>query len=57
MTVRRIGYCAFRRNMRFWLRRQSLGEEIRVTRLGRVVQILYGMRRRLNPLGRPLSGC
>ena len=48
MTVRRVAYSAYRRNMRFWRRRQRLGDEIRVTRFGQVMAILCGRRRRLN---------
>jgi hypothetical protein len=49
MTVRRVAYSAYRRNVRFWRRRQRLGDEIRVLRFGRVMTILCGTRRRLNP--------
>ena len=49
MTVRRVTYSAFRRNVRFWRRRQRLGDEIRVMRFGQVMTILCGTRRRLNP--------
>jgi hypothetical protein len=50
MTVRRVAYSAFRRNIRFWRRRQRLGDEIRVTRFGHVMAILCATRRRLNLL-------
>ena len=49
MTVRRVAYSAFRRNVRFWRRRQRMGEEIRVMRFGQVMTILCATRRRLNP--------
>jgi hypothetical protein len=48
MTVRRVAFSAFRRNRGFWRRRQRLGDEIRVMRLGQIMAILCGTRRRLN---------
>ncbi|MFN2646896.1 MAG: hypothetical protein ABR570_18050 [Burkholderiales bacterium] len=49
MTVRRVAYSTYRRNMLFWRRRQKLGDEIRVTRFGQVMAILCATRRRINP--------
>jgi len=42
MTIRKISYAGFRRNITFWIRRQERGEDIRLMRQGEVVGILYG---------------
>jgi hypothetical protein len=47
MAIRRISSCSFRRNRAFWEKRRRHGDEIRVTRMRRVISILYGLRRRL----------
>lgn len=42
MTIRKVSYAAYRRNMSFWIGRQERGEEIHVMQMGRVVGVLYG---------------
>jgi hypothetical protein len=45
MHIRRISNALFRRNRPFWLRRlKILREEIRLTRMRRVIGILNGWR-------------
>jgi len=45
MAVRRISNTLYRRNRSFWQRRQRRGDEIRITRLQRLVAVFYGLRR------------
>ena len=42
MTIRKVSYTAFRRNMSFWIGRQERGEEIHLLQMGRVVGALHG---------------
>ncbi|HUQ74182.1 MAG TPA: hypothetical protein VM183_05600 [Burkholderiales bacterium] len=44
MAVRTITSVVYSRNRAFWLRRQRRGDQIRVTRLQRVIAVLYGLR-------------
>jgi hypothetical protein len=44
VAIRTISNVAYRRNRTFWQRRQRRGDEIRVTRLQRVIAIFYGLR-------------
>jgi hypothetical protein len=44
MAIRTISCVSWRRNRRFWQRRQKCGDEIRVTRLQRIVAVFYGLR-------------
>ena len=44
MAIRTISSTAYSRNRRFWQRRQRRGDEIRVTRLQRLVAVFYGQR-------------
>jgi len=46
MTIRRISKAAFSRNRAFWEKRRHRGDEIRVTRMRRVISVLCGLRRR-----------
>ena len=43
MAVRTISNTLYRRNRSFWQRRQRRGDEIRVTRLQRVIAVFYGL--------------
>jgi hypothetical protein len=45
MAIRTISCAAYRRNRSFWQRRQRSGDEIRITRLQRLVAVFYGLRR------------
>lgn len=47
MATRTVSNAAYRRNRAFWQRRQRRGDEIRVTRLQRVIAIFYGLRTRI----------
>ena len=44
MAIRTISNTLYRRNRAFWQRRQRRGDEIRVTRLQRVIAGFYGLR-------------
>jgi hypothetical protein len=44
MAIRTISTVAYRRNRAFWQRRQRRGDEIRITRLQRIVAVFYGLR-------------
>ena len=44
MAIRTISNTAYRRNRAFWQRRQRRGDQIRVTRLQRVIAVFYGLR-------------
>ena len=44
MAIRTISSAAYARNRSFWQRRQRRGDEIRVTRLQRVIAVLYSLR-------------
>jgi hypothetical protein len=44
MAIRTISSAVYRRNRAFWQRRQRRGDQIRVTRLQRVIAIFYGFR-------------
>jgi hypothetical protein len=46
MAVRRISRSLFSRNRSFWEKRRRCGDEIRVTRMRRVISVLSGLRRR-----------
>lgn len=41
MTIRKVSYAAFQRNMLHWIKRQERGEEIHLLQMGRVVGVLY----------------
>lgn len=41
MTIRRISYAAYRRNVSFWISRQERGETIHLMQGRRVVGILH----------------
>jgi hypothetical protein len=45
MAIRRISKTVFSRNRTFWEKRRRRGDEIRVTRMGRVISILYALSR------------
>ena len=45
MAIRTISSTVYRRNRAFWQRRHRRGDEIRVTRLHRVIAVFYGMAR------------
>jgi len=45
MAIRTISSTVYRRNRAFWQRRHRSGDEIRVTRLQRIIAVFYGMRR------------
>ena len=40
MAIRRISKSVFSRNRAFWEKRRRRGDEIRVTRMGRVIAVL-----------------
>lgn len=42
MTVRKVSYTAYCRSISFWIEHQEQSEEIRLTRQGKVVGVLYG---------------
>ena len=44
MAVRTISSAAYARNRAFWQRRQRRGDQIRVTRLQRIIAVFYGLR-------------
>jgi hypothetical protein len=44
MAIRTISNVRYRRNRSFWQRRQRRGDEIRITRLQRIVAVFYGLR-------------
>ncbi|HWI37222.1 MAG TPA: hypothetical protein VNU64_12280 [Burkholderiales bacterium] len=44
MAIRTISNTLYRRNRAFWQRRQRRGDEIRVTRLQRIIAVFYGVR-------------
>ena len=44
MAIRTISSVVYRRNRGFWQRRQRRGDEIRVTRLQRLIAVFYGLR-------------
>ena len=44
MAIRTISSAAYRRNRAFWQRRQRRGDQIRVTRLQRIIAVFYGLR-------------
>jgi hypothetical protein len=44
MAVRTISSVTYFRNRVFWLQRQRRGDQIRITRLQRLVAVLYGLR-------------
>lgn len=44
MAIRTISSAVYRRNRAFWQRRQRRGDEIRVTRLQRIIAVFYGFR-------------
>ena len=46
MAIRTISNVAFSRNRAFWQRRRRRGDDIHLTRMHRLVAILYGLRRR-----------
>jgi len=46
MAIRCISRAAFNRNRAFWEKRRRCGDEIRVTRMRRVISVLSGLRRR-----------
>jgi len=46
MAIRTISSAVYRRNRAFWQRRQRRGDEIRVTRLQRIIAVFYGYRLR-----------
>jgi hypothetical protein len=43
MAIRTISNTRWRRNRSFWQRRQRRGDEIRITRLQRIVAVFYGL--------------
>ena len=43
MAIRTVSSTAYARNRAFWQRRQRRGDEIRVTRLQRIIAVLYGL--------------
>lgn len=45
MAIRTISSATYRRNRRFWQRRHRRGDEIRVTRLHRIIAVFYGLPR------------
>jgi hypothetical protein len=49
MAIRTISSVAFSRNRAFWHARRRRGDDIHLTRMKRLVAILYGLRRRLTP--------
>jgi len=49
MAIRTISNTAYSRNRAFWQRRRRRGDDIHLTRMHRLVAILYGMRRRFAP--------
>jgi hypothetical protein len=44
VAIRTISNTLYRRNRTFWQRRQRRGDEIRVTRLQRIIAVFYGVR-------------
>jgi len=44
MAIRTISNAMYRRNRGFWQRRQRRGDEIRVTRLQRLIAVFHGLR-------------
>jgi hypothetical protein len=44
MAVRTISNVTYSRNRAFWLQRQRRGDQIRITRLQRIIAVLYGLR-------------
>jgi hypothetical protein len=44
MAVRTITNVRYSRNRAFWLQRQRRGDQIRVTRLHRLIAVFYGLR-------------
>ena len=48
MAIRTISNVAFSRNRAFWQRRRLRGDDIHLTRMNRLVAILYGLRRRIS---------
>ena len=49
MAIRTISNAAFSRNRAFWHARRRRGDDIHLTRMKRLVAILYGLRRRFTP--------
>ena len=47
MAIRSISKAAFSRNRAFWEKLRRRGDDIRVTRMRRVISILCGQRRRI----------
>ena len=45
MAKRSVSKAAFSRNRTFWEKRRRRGDEIRVTRMGRVIAVLCGFTR------------
>jgi hypothetical protein len=46
MAIRSISRTVFSRNRAFWEKRRRRGDEIRVTRMRRIISVLSGLRRR-----------
>jgi hypothetical protein len=44
MAIRTISSVVYQRNRAFWQRRQRRGDQIRVTRLQRIIAVFYGLR-------------